>query len=70
MCCPTDCRPNLKPAEWMPCIECMDEDELYKYRLATGDYRKSGFTPPGLKMSTCKSISWIRKTCVKLKSLM
>ena len=47
MCCPLDCRPNLQPDDWMPCIECMDPEELLRYRKATGDYRKSGGTVKG-----------------------
>lgn len=42
MCCVLDCKPDLKPGDWTPCIECMDAEEEARYRKATKDTRMWG----------------------------
>ena len=49
MCCMTDCKPDLKPGDWTPCIECMDAEELSDYRKQTGDKRKWGWVVKGTR---------------------
>lgn len=42
MCCVVDCKPDIQPGDWTPCIECMDADERARYMEATSDQRTAG----------------------------
>ena len=54
MCCVVDCKPDIKPSDWTPCIECMDVKELAEYGKVTGDLRKWGGVPDDYNKLRCE----------------